>query len=130
MAAEGASLSLILSELRAALPTGYMLAVRSAAVHSLLEKARHPCESDLYDLMRWGGAMFEGVGRDCLEALVDLLRRSSGSQFWFNCWFHFWFCFRFMYGCSGSLLFVVCNISGETMEQLCLNYNDAATLEQ
>ena len=24
-------------------------------VHEMLEKARHPCESDLYDLMRWGG---------------------------------------------------------------------------
>lgn len=42
MATEGASLEGILSELRAALPTGYMLAVRSAAVHSLLEKAIHP----------------------------------------------------------------------------------------
>ena len=46
MAAEGASLALILTELRAALPTGYMLAVRSAAVHSLLEKARHPLPSE------------------------------------------------------------------------------------
>ena len=46
MAAEGASLSLILTELRAALPTGYMLAVRSAAVHSLLEKAQHPLPSE------------------------------------------------------------------------------------
>ena len=46
MAAEGASLALILTELRAALPTGYMLAVRSAAVHSLLEKAQHPLPSE------------------------------------------------------------------------------------
>ena len=46
MAAEGAPLALILTELRAALPTGYMLAVRSAAVHSLLEKAQHPLPSE------------------------------------------------------------------------------------